>query len=112
MPVHSVTIVDAVFGAQDPELAGCWRLQHAADNGLVAGSSPPGPTTQSCTNPEFPVSAEHSRFSALWGRLMVRSRSLRETKTVRKRIWPCEAKDAACRGGFTERIGTVGHASM
>src|SRR6266498_2270250 len=63
-------------------------LQHAADNGLVAGSSPPGPTTQSCTNPEFPVSAEHSRFSALWGRLMVRSRSLRETKTVRKRIWP------------------------
>src|SRR6266516_4723203 len=23
-----------------------------------------------------------------------------------------EAKDAACRGGFTERIGTVGHASM
>src|SRR6266536_48607 len=45
-----------------------WRLQQAAHNGLVAGSSPPGPTTQSCTNPEFPVSAEHSRFSALWGR--------------------------------------------
>src|SRR5436189_3922073 len=67
MPVHSVTIVDAVFGAQDPELAGCCRLQHAADNGLVAGSSPPGPTTQSCANPEFPVSAEHPRFSALWG---------------------------------------------
>jgi len=26
-----------------------------------------GPATQSCTNPEFPVSAEHSRFSALFG---------------------------------------------
>jgi hypothetical protein len=38
-----------------------------ADNGLVAGSSPPGPTTQSCANPEFPVSAKHPRFSAVWG---------------------------------------------
>src|SRR6266536_689129 len=65
-----------------------WRLQQAAHNGLVAGSSPSSPTTQSCTNPEFPVSAEHSRFSRTLGRLMVRSRSLRETKTVRKRIWP------------------------
>jgi hypothetical protein len=34
-----------------------------ADNRLVAGSSPPGPTTQSCANPEFPVSAEHPEFS-------------------------------------------------
>jgi hypothetical protein len=33
-------------------------LQHAADNGLVGGSSPPGPTMQSCANPEFPVYAE------------------------------------------------------
>jgi hypothetical protein len=38
-----------------------------ADNRLVAGSSPPSPTTQSCANPEFPVSAEHPRFSAVWG---------------------------------------------
>jgi hypothetical protein len=38
-----------------------------ADNRMVAGSSPPSPTTQSCANPEFPVSAEHPRFSALWG---------------------------------------------
>jgi hypothetical protein len=36
-------------------------------NRLVAGSSPPSPTTQSCANPEFPVSAEHPRFSAVWG---------------------------------------------
>jgi hypothetical protein len=41
--------------------------QHAADNSLVAGSSPAGSTTQSCANPEFPVSAEHPRFSAVWG---------------------------------------------
>jgi hypothetical protein len=37
------------------------NLPARADNRLVAGSSPPGPTTQSCANPEFPVSAEHSR---------------------------------------------------
>ncbi len=37
------------------------------DNGLVAGSSPAGHTTQSCANPEFPVSAEYPRFSAVWG---------------------------------------------
>jgi hypothetical protein len=34
---------------------------------LTAATSPdtlsPGPTTQSCANPEFPVSAEHPRFS-------------------------------------------------
>ena len=43
-------------------------LQHAADNGLVAGSSPPGPTTQSCANPEFPVSADNEdRPEADWG---------------------------------------------
>jgi hypothetical protein len=38
---------------------------------LTAATSPdtpsPGPTTQSCANPEFPVSAEHPRFSAVWG---------------------------------------------
>ena len=39
----------------------------SADNRLVAGSSLPGPTTQSCANPEFPVSAEYPRFSAVWG---------------------------------------------
>src|SRR6266498_5928867 len=37
---------------------------------LTAATSPdtpsPGPTTQSCANPEFPVSAEHPRFSAVW----------------------------------------------
>src|SRR6266536_3373866 len=57
-----------------------------AHNRLVAGSSPPSPTTQSCANPEFPVFAEHPRFSAVWAGAMDRSRSLRETKTVRKRI--------------------------
>src|SRR6266542_7010824 len=38
---------------------------------LTAATSPdtpsPGPTTQSCANPEFPVSAEYPRFSAVWG---------------------------------------------
>ncbi len=38
---------------------------------LTAATSPdtpsPSPTTQSCANPEFPVSAEHPRFSAVWG---------------------------------------------
>ncbi len=57
---------------------------------LTAATSPdtpsPGPTTQSCANPEFPVSAEYPRFSAVWAGAMDRSRSLRETKTVRKRI--------------------------
>src|SRR6266536_3718010 len=37
---------------------------------LTAATSPdtpsPGPTTPSCANPEFPVSAEHPRFSAVW----------------------------------------------
>jgi hypothetical protein len=28
-------------------------IEKLGDNGLVAGSSPPGPTTQSCANPEF-----------------------------------------------------------
>jgi len=41
---------------------------------------------QSCANPEFPVSAAHPRFSAIGAGVMARSRSLRETKTVRKRI--------------------------
>src|SRR6266536_2582755 len=43
------------------------NLPAGADNRLVAGSSPLSPTTQSCANPEFPVSAEHPRFSAVWG---------------------------------------------
>jgi hypothetical protein len=43
------------------------RERAARDNRLVAGSSPPSPTTQSCANPEFPVSAEYPRFSAVWG---------------------------------------------
>jgi hypothetical protein len=43
------------------------NLPAGADNGLVAGSSPPSSTTQSCANPEFPVSAEHPRFSPVWG---------------------------------------------
>src|SRR6266487_4271952 len=38
---------------------------------LTAATSPDtpstSPTTQSCANPEFPVSAEHPRFSAVWG---------------------------------------------
>src|SRR6266516_601995 len=38
---------------------------------LTAATSPDtpsaSPTTQSCTNPEFPVSAEHSRFSRTLG---------------------------------------------
>jgi hypothetical protein len=42
-------------------------VQHvAAHNGLVEGSSPLSPTAQSCANPEFPVTAEHPRFSAVW----------------------------------------------
>jgi hypothetical protein len=45
------------------------NLPAGADNRLVAGSSPPSPTTQSCANPEFPVSAEHPRFSAVLGRV-------------------------------------------
>src|SRR6266536_2127844 len=59
---------------------------------LTAATSPdtpsPGPTTRYCASPKLPVAAKHYRCSAVWGRLMVRSRSLRETKTVRKRIWP------------------------
>src|SRR6266567_9587850 len=43
------------------------NLPAGTDNRLVAGSSPPSPTTQSCANPEFPVSAEYPRFSAVWG---------------------------------------------
>src|SRR6266700_4236835 len=43
------------------------NLPAGADNRLVAGSSPLSPTTQSCANPEFPVFAEHPRFSAVWG---------------------------------------------
>ena len=61
MPVLSATIFDAVFVR-----AGFGTLPGGADNRLVAGSSPPGPTTPSCANPEFPVSAEHPRFSAVW----------------------------------------------
>src|SRR6266516_2802131 len=38
---------------------------------LTAATSPdtpsPSPTTQSCANPEFPLFAEHPRFSAVWG---------------------------------------------
>ena len=38
---------------------------------LTAATSPdtpsPSPTTHSCAYPEFPVSAEHPRFSAVWG---------------------------------------------
>src|SRR6266567_9177224 len=67
MPVLSATIVDAAFARARSGTYRLLGLQHAADNGLVAGSSPPGPTTQSCANPEFPVSAEHHRFSAVWG---------------------------------------------
>jgi hypothetical protein len=37
-----------------------------AHNGLVGGSSPPGPTTQSCAIRHFLVSAEHRRFPAVW----------------------------------------------
>src|SRR5262245_22942030 len=34
----------------------------AAHNRLVGGSSPPGPTTQSCTNGDFPVQCESPRI--------------------------------------------------
>jgi hypothetical protein len=82
MPVLSATIFDAVFVG-----AGFGTCRLGADNRLVAGSSPPSPTTQSCANPEFPVSAEHPRFFPRFGAgVMAGSRSLRETKTVGKRI--------------------------
>src|SRR6266498_3498218 len=34
---------------------------------LLKRGLPPGPTTQSCANPEFPVSAEYPRFFPVWG---------------------------------------------
>src|SRR6266487_2869280 len=70
MPVLSATILDA-----------------GADNRLVAGSSPlSAPPRSPALTPSSLSPWNTLDFPALWGRLMVRSRSLRETKTVRKRI--------------------------
>jgi hypothetical protein len=43
-------------------------------NGLVGGSSPPGPTTQSNTNRDFPWFDEYPRFCGAQGRLAVSAR--------------------------------------
>ncbi len=47
MPVLSATIVDAAFARARSATCRLLGLQHAADDGLVAGSSPLGPTTHS-----------------------------------------------------------------
>src|SRR5262249_42716191 len=47
------------------------QAQHAVHNGLVGGSSPPSPTTQSRANRDFPWFVEYPRFCGAQGRLAV-----------------------------------------
>ncbi len=56
MPVLSATIFDAVFVRR------IQNLPAGADNRLVAGLSPPGPTTHSHANRDFPWFDEYPRF--------------------------------------------------
>src|SRR5262249_15895052 len=52
MPVLSAIIFDALLRASDPKMPAAPSAVH---NGLVGGSSPPSPTTQSHPNRVFPV---------------------------------------------------------